>query len=132
MTTEKLDPAPVTIAIVGTGAATGGGVAPTPDGTTAQTPAGQPNLLVTVVSPLMAIAVRFGHVFLTTLLGLVGAAMTPMGDVLTTGIPAGDFTDVVWRCAGLALPAAGVGLIRDLITVFGRLEGRYPLATGAI
>lgn len=130
MTDDKhMSMEPVTISIVGTGTGSGGGVAPTPDGTIAKTPNGQPNLVVQVIGPVRAIMVRFVHLYLVTLSGLIAASFTPGGNAV---LGAGDFQDMVWRCASLAIAAPGVGLIKDLITVFGRLEGKYPLATGSI
>jgi hypothetical protein len=113
---------PVTISIVGTGTGDGGGVAPTPNGTTATTPGGQPNLLVNVVPPVIAIAVRFVNQWLIAFGGFIGA------DVIAPTLFALDLRQM----AVAALATAFVGLIKNLITVFGRLEGKYPLFTGTI
>lgn len=119
---KAIDITPVTISIVGTGNSKGGGVAPTPDGTIAQTPAGQPNLLIKTIGPVRAIAVRFGHLYFKSFAAAVVLAM-------------GGGTDILGAIALCWLPALsvpGVGLLWDIVTVFGRLEGRYPLATGSI
>lgn len=113
---------PVTVTVI-SGTADG---APIPSGTVVPTPDHQPNLIVKVVTPIAAIVVRFINTFLTALLGILMGAMT--SDV----IEASDFVHLVYKCAGLAVAGAGVGLIKDLITVFGKLEGKYPLATGSI
>ena len=113
---------PVTISIVGTGNSEGGGVAPTPDGTIATTPGEQPNLLVNVVPPVIAIAVRFVNQWLIAFGGFIGA------DVITPDL----FSLDLRQMALAALATALIGLIKNLITVFGRLEGRYPLFTGTI
>jgi hypothetical protein len=97
--------------------------------TVAVTPDSFQNVVVRVITPAFAIFIRFANLFLTTLLGLVAAAMTPTGGKL---LYASDFAHTIVVCASLALPGAGIGLIKDLITVFGRLEGKYPLATGSI
>jgi len=127
-TPEMTPTPPVSVSIIG-GTGDGGPVAPITDNTLAITPAHQPNLLIQVVSPAVAIAVRFVNLYLTVLVGLLAAAMTPEGGAL---LYTSDFTALVVRCASLALPGAAVGLIKDTITVFGRLEGKYPLGTGAI
>jgi len=123
---EAPDPIPpVEVSVIGT---------PTPPGTTpplttgtvAQTPDHQPNLVVNVVAPVVAILVRFANVYLTMLSGLVVAGMT------SNIIPAADFLHLVMRCAQLSVAGAGVGLLKDLVTVFGRLENKYPLLTGSI
>ena len=130
---------PVAIAVVGTGTMQDGGAAltgtgdgkgsPMPSGTVAVTPDHQANLLVQVVSPVTAIAVRFVNLYLTILVGLIAAGMTPEGGKL---LYTRDFFHLVTLSASLAFPGAAVGLIKDVITVFGRLEGKYPLATGSI
>jgi len=100
-----------------------------PTGTVAVTPgAAQPNLVLNVITPIVAIAVRFANTFLTTLVGLVMAGMTPAGDVLK----ANDFVELVLACATLSVAGAGVGLLKDLVTIFGRLEGKFPLLTGNV
>lgn len=86
-----------------------------------------PNLtIVAVIPPLVAVGVRFVNTYLTTLVGLITAAAT------TNIIPAHDFYHLVLKCAGLSVASAGIGLMKDLVTVFGRLEGKYPLATGSV
>lgn len=102
---------------------------PIPSGTVAVTPDHLPNVVVTVIGPVQAITVRFVNTFLTVLIGLVTASMTPIGGKL---LYTHDFMHMLWLCASLALPGAVVGLIKDLITVFGRLERKYPLATGSV
>lgn len=120
--TQTIPIAPMTVTVI-SGTADG---APIPTGTVVPTPDHQPNLIVQVVTPIAAILVRFVNSFLTALLGILMGAMT--SDV----IEAHDFVHLVYKCAGLAVAGAGVGLIKDLITVFGKLEGRYPLATGSV
>jgi hypothetical protein len=117
----------VTISIVGTGTGDGGGVAPTPNQTLALVPGTQPNLLVNVITPAAAIFVRFVNVFLTTFVGLLTAA--GVGDKIFVST---DFRGLVLTCLWASLISAGVATLKNLITVFGRLEGKYPLATGSI
>ncbi|HEX2594706.1 MAG TPA: hypothetical protein VHL34_24600 [Rhizomicrobium sp.] len=117
---------PVKVAIIGTG----DGGTPLVSGTTATTPsASQPNLVVTIVTPVMAIIVRFINLYLVTLVGLIGAAMTPLGNEV---LPAHDFIALVKTCADLSLGAAGFGFLKDLVTIFGKLEGKFPLLTGSV
>lgn len=124
--TESTELRPVAVTVIGTGPVAAG-PAPLQTGVVATTPAQhQPNLLVTVVSPLMAIAVRFVNNYLTILVGLIAAGMT--SDV----IPSADFASLVLKCAGLSVAGAGLGLLKDLVTIFGKLEGKYPLLTGNV
>lgn len=113
---------PVRATVIGTG--DGGRL---PSGTLAVTAsANQPNVVVNVITPLAAITIRFINTFLTGLLGILTGAMA------TNVIQASDFLHLVYKCAGLAVAGAGMGLIKDLVTVFGRLEGKFPLATGNV
>jgi hypothetical protein len=114
---------PISAAIVATGGI-GGFI---PPGTTALTPgATQPNVLITVITPLTAIMVRFVNAFLTTLVGLVTAGAT------TNIIPASDFYHLVLKCAGLSVAGAGIDAMKNILTIFTKLEAKYPLSTGNV
>ncbi len=120
--TESRPVEPVTVAVIGTG---DGSRLPT--GTTATTPnPHEPNILVQVVSPLVAVSIRFINTFLTVLLGILTGAMA------TNVITAPDFLHLLYKCAGLSVAGAVVGLLKDLVTVFGRLEQKNPLLTGNV
>lgn len=112
--TESVPPIPVNV-ISTTG--TGDGSL---KGAVGVTPGSIPNLAVSnVISPLTALVVRFLNVFFLTLSGVVTAnTFLHFADVKTVVIAA--------ACA------AGVGLIKDCATIFGKLEGKYPLLTGSI
>ena len=113
---------PVHVAIVGTG---DGGLPAS--GTIATTPGTHnPNLVVNIVSPLVALLVRFTNVYLGNLVGLVTAGMT------SNAIPAADFYHLVERCAGLALAGAIILSLKDILTVFTGLERRFPLGSGSV
>lgn len=100
--------------------------APLESETIAVTPDHQPNIVITVITPLMAIVVRFLNAYFTMLVGLIAAGMT------SNIIPASDFMSLVWTCAKLSIAGAGLGALKDCVTVFGRLEQKYPLATGQV
>jgi len=112
-----------TVVIKGTGP---GGTTPIPDGLLVKTPDHHPNIAVTVISPFAALAIRFANAYITTLVGLLSVGMT------TNIIPAADFLDLLWKCAGASLAGPAVSLLKDLITVLGRLENKYPLITGNV
>ena len=107
------------------------GTAPIPTGTTvvARTADHHPDLVVTFVNPVLAILVRFVNTFLVQFVGLLVAAMTPAGG---HHLYTSDFLHAVILCANLALPGAGLGLVKDLVTIFGRLEQKFPLLTGSV
>lgn len=117
---------PVAATIIGMPLQSG---APLQNGTVAVTEDHHPNVVMRVVTPVVAIAVRFVNLYLTTLVGLLVAAMTPIGGKL---LYSRDFWHMVLLCSSLSFPGAFLGLLKDLITVFGRLEGKYPLGTGSI
>lgn len=130
--TNTPTPDQVTVSVVGT---TGAVATPTAaavegviSGTVAKTPTGQPNLLVNVVPPLQAIAVRFVNSFLTTFLGLITAA----GIGVSTNAVSADLATVVKASVVSALVVGGVEVVKSLVTIFGKLENKYPLATGSI
>lgn len=131
MSDEQL---PVTISIVGTGHSEGGGVAPTPSGTIATTPGTQPNLIINVITPLRAIFVRFVNVFLVAFLGVLGGdqAADIVGAVTSTEIDLFGSTSLVKMAFWSALSAATMATIKNFATIFGRLEGKYPLSSGSI
>lgn len=113
---------PVTLAVIGLG-----------DGlvncTTAKTPPDQPNIVIQVVTPAVAILVRAGNVFGVSLIGLLTAAMTPAGSKL---LYTSDFYHLLLTCANLSIPIAALGLIKDATTVFSGLEKKFPLASGSV
>lgn len=118
---------PVTVAMVGTGTGDGTAAAPLTAGTIARTPDGQPNIRLNIITPAVAIAVRFVNLFLTTLVGLLTAA-----GVGVRLFDVSDFQSLLVKSAWAGLIVAGMGLLKNLITIFARLEGKYPLATGSI
>ena len=125
-TTESMPLAQVSVAVIGTGPVSGGSV-PLATGSVATTPSPhQPDIRLVVITPMVAIFVRFANTYFTTLVGLVGAGL------MSDAIPAADFLHLVLRCAQLSVAGAGFGLLKDLVTVFGRLENKYPLMTGSV
>ncbi len=122
-----IEPVKVTV-IAGTGTGDGSpltaGLVVTPDH--------QPNIIFAVISPLVAIAIRFVNSYLTALLGFLLVALTPEGSAVVKMLGASDFIQVVKLCGGFALAPSCMDLLKNLITVFGKLEGKYPLLTGSV
>jgi len=117
----------VPVAIIGT-QATQPGAAPIETGTRGITPDHQPNLIVQVVTPIVALVVRFVNMYLTTFLGLLTLAGVTGDKVL----PVTDLESAVRIAAWGALVTAAFGLVKNLVTIFGKLEGKFPLLTGSI
>lgn len=101
----------------------------------AVTPAAQPNIAVQVIGPLAAVVVRFGHLYLVTLLGIItgGLAVGSTDPNNTTALLHYiDFADLLWKSAAFSLTTPVIGLLKDLITIFGKLEARFPFLTGQV
>jgi hypothetical protein len=117
-------------AVVISGAGTGDGSVPIVSGTIAKTASPlTSDVRMLVIPAIVAITVRFGNTFLAALVGLLVAAMTPLGGKL---LYTSDFFTMIVTCSSLALPGAFLGLIKDLVTIFGKLENKYPLLTGNV
>lgn len=114
---------PVSVAIIGGTVPAG---SPLTTGTTATTPDHQPNLVVTVITPIMALLIRALNVYVTAVVGLLAAAMT------SNAITAPDFAHLLLKCAGLAIGGTVVMLLKDIVTVTSGLERKFPLATGSV
>jgi hypothetical protein len=117
---------PVSVAVIG---GTGdGGMTPTDKRVLAHTADDQPNLYVRVVTPIMAIAIRGLNLFLITFSAALGlAGIDPSNSVNVT-----DFKQALVFAGWMGLVSAFVGTVKNLITVFGQLEGKYPLGSGSI
>lgn len=121
--TEPIQP------MVATVVGTSGGLA---DGTVATTPhQDQPNVVIRVVTPLMAILVRFANNYVGSLLGLISLGTAgKMG--LDSLIPPMDFLTLLRLSLVSALIPPIYPLLKDCITVLGGLERKFPLLTGSV
>ena len=114
---------PVTVAIIGTGDGS-----KLPSGTIAETPgAHEPNVIVKVVTPIVALMVRFGYDWCVSFSGSMLA-----GGVTTKVLPHTDLESMLWAAAILATSIAGVGAVKNAATVFSGLEKKFPLASGSV
>ena len=113
---------PVTMTVIGTS----DGLV---QGAIVKTPTAQPNIIINIVTPLVAILVRFVNFYGAALLGLIIAGMTPAGGKL---LYTGDFFQLVTVCASLALPGALLSSAKDVMTITKGLENRWPLLTGGV
>lgn len=115
---------PIAVTVIGT-EDSGIGV-PLTTGTIAATPDHQPNIVVHVIPPIVAIVVRFANLYVITLTGLLTAAGA------TGVIKASDFWHLLLKCGGVALVPPALGMLKDLVTIFGQLEKKFPLLTGSV
>ena len=113
----------VKVTVIGTGDAShlaSGVVAVTPG-------VNQPNLVTQVVTPIVAIGVRFGYDWCTAFVGTMIA-----GGVVDHALPHAGVIALLKDAAVLASCMSGVGLARNAATVFSGLEKRFPLASGNV
>ncbi len=111
---------PVTLNVIGTS----DGLV---DGTTAKTPADQPNVLIKITSPIIALAIRFGNEYCVSLAGALMA-----GGLTVKIMPHTDSLQLLSLSAFLALCTAGIGLLKNSATMLGGLEKKFPLGSGSI
>lgn len=97
---------------------------PITNGMIAQTPDSHPNVRFTVIGPARALTIRFIHTFLVSLFG------SPIAISVTT--PFSGFRHLIVTAIVSALSIAVVDLGKNLITIFSKLEAKYPVATGNV
>lgn len=94
----------------------------------AVTPAGTPNIAVHVIGPAVALLVRFAHLF-----GLTWLALMALGGMTGQEIlPWTDLSQLATKCAYAASITAGMGAAKDIVTLLGKLEQRFPFLTGNV
>ena len=120
--TPAIQPLPVTVI----GVRTEDSGAPITNGQVITTPDHQPNLVVQVVTPLVAIVIRFINAYLTAIIGLL------IGGPATGLIRASDLGHLFVDCASLALFGPVVALLKDVVTILTGLERKYPIGTGNV
>jgi hypothetical protein len=93
-------------------------------GQTLQTKHGQPDIVITVITPLVAILVRAAKAYLQTLLGLLSASAFGMA---ATVLPAGDFLHTLTICAGLSVASGVMSLLTNVSVLLTALGDRFPI-----
>lgn len=94
---------------------------------------GAPNLIVTVITPFVAIVVRFAFMFAKSLLGFLTLSMIPAGsNSVMIAIHGMDFYHLILTGAGLSLAPTAYDLVQSLVTILGKLEQKYPVASGSV
>lgn len=93
-------------------------------GQTLQTPYGQPNVVLTVITPLMAILVRASKAYIQTLLGLLSASAFGMA---STVLPAGDFMHTLKVCAGLSVASGVMSALTNISLLLTALGDKFPV-----
>lgn len=88
-----------------------------------QTPGDQPDIIVTVVTPIAAVLIRAAKAYLQTLVGLMTAA--GFGVTILTPHP-GDFFATLQLCAGLSIAAGGMSLLTNILLLLTALGDKFP------
>jgi hypothetical protein len=97
------------------------------DGEIVQTPAGQPDFRVTVMSPLVQIVVRGFRTYLQALLGLLAVALVGPSQMLPSVAPR-DFLAALQLAAGLALAPAAISVLQNLVEFLAKVDELFPKA----
>ncbi len=114
--TDDLNPThPQTVAISGSACTMG---------QTLQTPHGQPDVVVTVITPIVAILIRASKAYLQTLLGLLAAGGLGMA---SNTLPAGDFLHTFKVCAGLSVASGVMSLLTNISVLLTALGDKFPI-----
>lgn len=93
-------------------------------GQTLQTPHGQPDIVVTVITPLMAILIRAAKAYVQTLVGLLAAG--GLG-IASSMLPAGDFMHTLKVCAGLSVASGVMSLLTNVSLLLTALGDKFPV-----
>ena len=109
----------VNVLAIGTGSGTTG---QPPATQLVETPAGHKDVVITFITPVVAIVVGFIVTFLTVLLAVMAAA-----GASPDMIPFADFMQLVTKASKVALTGASINLLKDLLTLFTSLRQRFPL-----
>lgn len=99
-----------------------------PDGTVIETPPGQPNLVVAVMSPLAQVLVRTARTFLQSFIGFLGAGALGKGVLGSLGveIAPNDLWSVIQFAFGLALFPTLMAFAQNALELLGRVEASMP------
>lgn len=93
-------------------------------GQTLDTPIGHPDIVVTVITPLVAILIRAAKAYIQTLVGLLAAGGLGMA---SSTLPAGDFAHTLKVCAGLSVASGVMSLLTNVSVLLTALGDKYPI-----
>lgn len=89
-----------------------------------ETPHGQQNVYLKVVSPLAVIGVRALRVYLQTMLGVV------MAGPATGLIPARDFNHLLLIAASVSFGAAVICILQNAVELLAKFDQSHPTLAG--
>lgn len=85
---------------------------------------GHPDIVVTVITPLVAILIRATKAYVQTLLGLLAAGGLGMA---SSTLPPGDFVHTLKVCAGLSVASGVMSLLTNISVLLTALGDRFPI-----
>lgn len=88
------------------------------------TPYGQPDVVIKVITPIVAILVRAAKAYMQTLVGLLAAGGLGLA---TDTLPAGDFLHTLKVCAGLSVASGVMSLLTNVSVLLTALGDRFPI-----
>jgi hypothetical protein len=99
-----------------------------PNGTTIETPAGRPNIVIQLMTPIAQVLVRGVRTYVQGVIGflLLGLAARPVMENLGVVVPPGDFVEAVKVAGGLALAPAAISLLQNTAELLGKLDAMFP------
>jgi hypothetical protein len=104
-----------------------------PSTTVIDMPGNHPNIVQTVITPLVAIVVRFAFMFVKSLLGYLTISMVPPGNnPVLLAMHGMDFYHLLLTGIGLSVAPTAYDLLQSLVTILGKLEQKYPVASGSV
>lgn len=89
-----------------------------------QTPMGQPNIFIKVISPFKVVAVRAARTFLQVLLGTLG-----VGATAPSALGAQDFYHALLHGASVSVAATVICVIQNLIELSNNFDQSHPTLT---
>lgn len=109
--------------IIVTTVSSGDGGHPLPAETMATTPDHLPDIIVKVVSPLVAILVRTARTYVNTIVGLIAVGVTGSAP---QALPPSDFKVLLAHAAGLAIAPAVVSALTNFGILLAKLDQKFP------
>lgn len=100
------------------------------EGTVIETEPGQPDIILTVMTPLAQVAVRGLRTYIQCLVGflLLNVAAHPVAESLGVMIPPGDFWQAFMTAAGLAVAPTVIAVLQNSAELLGHLDNLLPKA----
>lgn len=100
------------------------------DGTLVQTPTGQPNLIIQVMTPIAQVLVRGGRTFFQSFVGFLIALTIGVPVLGSAGIavPIDGALTIIISAAGLSVMPTVISLAQNSLEMFTAFDSKFPKA----